>query len=258
MALTGPSSRVGCVAVTNMRREGEWVPAGPGLHRSGRSVHFEAATKGTLMARQRLLVARAFALAGILVAGLGASAALATPGSPTAGGPPTTVPGSPGDDCSHGNSGDDCRPDPNENGKDCDDHGNARGNEDHCEAATTTTTTDPTTTTTTTTPTTSTTPEPPTTSTNPTSTGTPGAPSTPTATPVVTPSSSPGETASGSTPPPAKPEPQKQPTAQVKGASVSHASPRGELPFTGFPAWVLALVGATMLLTGIALRRATS
>ena len=55
-------------------------------------------------------------------------------------GSPTTVPGSPGDDCSHGNSGKDCRPDPNQNGKDCEDHGNAKGNEDHCDQGETTTT----------------------------------------------------------------------------------------------------------------------
>src|SRR5919106_5728279 len=87
------------------------------------------------MARLRLHAAKGFALAGLLIAGVGASAALASPSDP-GGGPPSTVPGSPGDDCSHGNSDKDCKPDPQpEHGKDCEDHGNARGNEDHCDAA---------------------------------------------------------------------------------------------------------------------------
>jgi hypothetical protein len=70
-------------------------------------------------------------LGAILVALGGVAAVAADPGNGN--GPPATVPGSPGDDCSHGNSGKDCRPDPQpEHGKECDDHGNARGNEDHC------------------------------------------------------------------------------------------------------------------------------
>src|SRR5436305_1101745 len=91
------------------------------------------------MARFRVHAAKALALAGLLVAGVGASAAIASPGTPKGGPPVTTNPGSPSDDCSHGSSDQTCRPDPSPNGKDCEDHGNARGNEDHCLATTTTT-----------------------------------------------------------------------------------------------------------------------
>ena len=48
------------------------------------------------------------------------------------------------------------------------------------------------------------------------------------------------------------------PAQQVKGAqaSVAPASNKaGELPFTGFPAWALALIGAAMLAAGLGLRR---
>jgi hypothetical protein len=46
---------------------------------------------------------------------------------------PPTNPGSPADDCSHGNSDQGCKDDPQpDKGKDCEDHGQARGNEDHC------------------------------------------------------------------------------------------------------------------------------
>jgi hypothetical protein len=44
----------------------------------------------------------------------------------------------------------------------------------------------------------------------------------------------------------------------VKGAVAAQASRPGELPFTGFPAWAIALVGAVMLLSGLTLRKATS
>ncbi len=60
--------------------------------------------------------------------------------------PPSGNPGSPGDNCSHGNSNQECRDDPSDNGQDCDEHGNASGNEDHCDGTTTTTTTETTTT----------------------------------------------------------------------------------------------------------------
>jgi hypothetical protein len=211
----------------------------------------------------KLKAAKLVAMVGLLIAGIGVSAAFADPGSGNGNGPPTTVPGSPGDDCSHGNSGKDCRPDPNENGKDCEDHGNARGNEDHCDQVdtpTTPTTTETTTTSTTTTTTTSsTTPTNPTTTTNP---GNPGTPSTPTgnggssSSPASTPESS-----SASTPPVTKPGLQKELAKQAKGVAgqVSHttANPR-ELPFTGFPAWALALVGSVLLGAGLGLRRLAS
>jgi len=49
-------------------------------------------------------------------------------------GPPPGNPGSPGDNCSHGNSNKPCKDDPQpDKGKDCEDHGVARGNEDHCD-----------------------------------------------------------------------------------------------------------------------------
>jgi hypothetical protein len=47
----------------------------------------------------------------------------------------------------------------------------------------------------------------------------------------------------------------------VKGARASRVSPAnkaGELPFTGFPAWAAALLGAAMLATGLGLRRVGS
>jgi hypothetical protein len=77
--------------------------------------------------RRFLFLLAALALA---VGGFAAITALA--------GPPSTVPGSPGDNCSHGASSEPCRPDPSTNGKDCEDHGSARGNEDHCGPGTTT------------------------------------------------------------------------------------------------------------------------
>jgi hypothetical protein len=73
--------------------------------------------------RRRDLV-RVLALGALLFVGVFAATAL--------GAKPPTPPGSPGDDCSHGNSNQPCKPDPSTNGKDCEDHGNAKGNEDHC------------------------------------------------------------------------------------------------------------------------------
>ena len=59
-----------------------------------------------------------FALGGVAAAG-------AQPGP--------NNPGSPGDNCSHGNANKPCKDDPQPyRGKDCLDHGKARGNEDHC------------------------------------------------------------------------------------------------------------------------------
>ncbi len=54
--------------------------------------------------------------------------------------PGASNPGSPGDNCSHGNANKPCKPDPQpDRGKDCLNHGNARGNEDHCLGTTETT-----------------------------------------------------------------------------------------------------------------------
>jgi hypothetical protein len=66
-----------------------------------------------------------------------------------------------------------------------------------------------------------------------------------------------------SAPPVSTPELQQAPAqqvkAQVKGARASRVSPAanksGELPFTGFPAWALALLGSAMLAAGLGLRR---
>jgi hypothetical protein len=218
----------------------------------------------------KLKTAKLAAMVGLLIAGIGVSAALADPGNGNGNGngATTTVPGSPGDDCSHGNNGKDCRPDPNENGKDCDDHGNASGNEDHCapvETTTTTTTTDPTTTTEST-PTTTTTTSSTTTSSTPPTNGTPppssqGNPSTPPASGPPSSSSS-GGTSSASTSPVTKAELQKELAQQVKGLKAgpsSHTAARtGELPFTGFPAWALALIGSMLLVAGLGLRKLTS
>src|SRR5215212_1279942 len=223
------------------------------------------------MARLRLHAANVLALLGLLVAGIVASGALATPGTPAAGGPPSTVPGSPGDDCSHGNSEKDCRPDPNENGKDCEDHGNARGNEDHCEQAPITTTTSTTndTSTTTSTSTTTTTSTSSTTSTDSsTTTTTSSTPSTTTTdgggSTTTTTSQAPATegVADSTSTPLTKPELQKELASQVQGvrgarASAAPSGPR-ELPFTGFPAWAVALIGSAMLLTGVGLRRVAS
>jgi hypothetical protein len=77
-----------------------------------------------------------FLLAGLALA-VGGFAAIAALAADAPAGPSTTVPGSPGYNCSHGASNEPCRPDPSTNGKDCDDHGAARGNEDHCGPGTT-------------------------------------------------------------------------------------------------------------------------
>jgi len=213
----------------------------------------------------KLTAAKLTAMVGLLIAGIGVSAAFADSGNGN--GPPPTVPGSPGNDCSHGNSGQYCGPDPNQNGKDCEDHGNARGNEDHCDqtgttttdttSTTETTTTDTTTTSSTTTSTTTKTDTTPTTSTNPGSPGTPPAP--------------PGNDGSsaGSAPSPAnqpatvtKPGLQKQLAHQVKSVRASRvsrvSSKPGELPFTGFPTWVFALIGSVLLTAGLGLRKLAS
>ena len=203
-----------------------------------------------------LKAAKVVAMVGLLIAGVGVSAALADNGNGNGNGngndpAATTTPGSPGDDCSHGSNTVPCRPDPNQNGKDCEDHGNAKGNEDHCNQTTTTEST-PETTTTVETITTN-----PGTTTNPGSSGTTpgngGSPSTPAG------GSAPS---SASAPPVTTPEQQQAPAAQVKGAKASRvaaaSSTPGQLPFTGFPAWALALIGSAMLAAGLGIRRVAS
>jgi hypothetical protein len=217
----------------------------------------------------KVKAAKLVAMVGLLIAGIGVSAAFADPGNGNGNGPPTTVPGSPGDDCSHGNSGAACRPDPNQNGQDCEDHGKARGNEDHCDAVDTTTetttTTESSTTSTTTTTTTTTTG---TTTTNPGSPGPPppgndGSPSSPPAGPESSSASTPpAVTPPVITPPVTRPQLQKELAHQVRSAHAVRASrgstKPGELPFTGFPAWVFALIGSVLLGAGLGLRKLAS
>ncbi len=91
------------------------------------------------MKRVQVVAVRVAVLAGLLVAGVGVSAALADPGNGN--GPPSSPPGQ--GECQHGNSGQECKPDPQpEHGKECDDHGNQGGvDEDHCLGTTDSTTT---------------------------------------------------------------------------------------------------------------------
>ena len=203
------------------------------------------------MRRARLVAARIAGIAILLTVGVGASAALADPGNGN--GPPTTAPGSPGDDCSHGNADKDCRPDPNENGKDCEDHGNARGNEDHCDQSTGTTTTTTTNNTTTTNSTTTNSTTTNSTTTTPKNT-TPGTTSSP--------SSTTGTTTSTPNPPVTQPQLDKELAKQaaksgVAGAARAESKP-GELPFTGFPTWIVGVIGGMLLAAGLGLRRVTS
>src|SRR6266508_1031906 len=226
------------------------------LHAAGVRRLVQSTGERTCMTGWKLTAAKVAAMVGLLIAGIGVSAAFADPGGGNGNGPPSTIPGSPGDDCTHSKSGTDCRPDPNENGKDCDDHGNARGNEDHCDQVDTTTTTTTDTTPTTTTTTTTTTPKT-------TNSGPQGTPPPPPGNDESSSSPSGGpESSSTSTPPVTKPELQKELAHQVKSAQagrVSHGKAKpGELPFTGFPAWVFALIGSVLFGAGLGLRRLAS
>jgi hypothetical protein len=134
------------------------------------------------------------------------------------------------DGCDHGATSVPCRPDPSPNGKDCDPHGQHGGvNEDHCQPATSTTTTttqeDPTSTTTTTT-------------LAPTTTTTSSVPS------------SPGPTTTSTTP-----SSSSTPTASKGGSTSSTPGPSTgdpELPRTGAPSLALAILGAWLVLGGLA------
>jgi hypothetical protein len=44
----------------------------------------------------------------------------------------------------------------------------------------------------------------------------------------------------------------------VRGAVASAPANSRELPFTGFPAWLIALIGSTLVAAGLGLRRASS
>jgi hypothetical protein len=45
--------------------------------------------------------------------------------------------------------------------------------------------------------------------------------------------------------------------AQASRVAAASSTP-GQLPFTGFPAWVLALIGSAMLAAGLGMRRVAS
>lgn len=215
------------------------------------------------------------AMAAMVVAGFSVSTALADPGNGN--GPPASPPGQ--GECQHGNSGQECKPDPQpEHGKDCDEHGNQGGvNEDHClpEQTTTsetttdqtttdrTTTSETTTTTTTQTTTQQTTTTASTTTTPPSATTTTGSPNgaSPPATAQPTSTTAPGVQ---SAPPAHLTEPQlekalaKQAARFAKGRSASHQARAGELPFTGFPTWIVAVMGLLMLAAGLGIRRVST
>jgi hypothetical protein len=237
------------------------------------------------MKRVQVIAAWAAVMAGLLFAGVGVSAALADPGN----GPPSSPPGQ--GECEHGNSGQECKPDPQpEHGKDCEDHGNLGGvNEDHCLGTTdstptvdTTTTEQPTSTSTSSTTNETTTTNQPTTkdatTTAPTTTTTaqPTTQGNTTTSITTTDAQSPESTGSGAfTPPSVAPSAQqittsspptksnlqkvlpKQTTKAAESAvSVGKAEP-GELPFTGFPAWMIEGLGLLLLAGGLVIRRLT-
>jgi hypothetical protein len=200
--------------------------------------------------RLRVKIVRLAAMVVLLIAG-GVTAALADSGNGN--GPPASPPGQ--GECEHGNSGQACKPDPQpDHGKDCDEHGKQGGvNEDHCLGTSPTTTTNETTTNETTTQETTTDQ----TTTRETST-TPATKET-TTTSTTTTAQGPGPTATAgpsggprtaSSPPVAKPK------QAVKARAVSPAHTKvAQLPFTGFPAWVLAIVGSVLLVAGLGIRR---
>ena len=243
------------------------------------------------MKRVQVIAARAALMAGLLVAGVGVSAALADPGN----GPPSSPPGQ--GECQHGNSGQECKPDPQpEHGKDCEDHGNQGGvNEDHCLGTTDPTTTTETTETTTTDQTTSsgtstttnettttdqqtTTDETTTTTTTATAQTTTQGNTTTSSTTTATQPSETTSTVSGSgafTPPtvplsgqqttPPRPTTksnlQEVLSRETTKADASPVPDRGaepsDLPFTGFQTWMVELFGLLLLSGGLLIRRLT-
>jgi len=227
------------------------------------------------MTRLKVKAAWVATLAGLLIAGVGVSAALADPGNGN--GPPSSPPGQ--GECQHGNSGQECKPDPQpEHGKDCDQHGNQGGvNEDHCLGTTDATTTTETTNTNQTTTSETTTNE---TTTNETTTDqtttdqttaqeTTAAPNTPTSAPpagtsTTVPSTGtflPPATQSAPAPSMTKPELQKALAKQATKVGTGRVSPEearaGELPFTGFPAWIVSVIGSLLVAAGLGIRRLT-
>jgi hypothetical protein len=215
-------------------------------------------------------------LAALLVLALGVMTGGVAAGFAASSAPPTPPPGQ--GDCSHGQTGKVCKPDPQpEQGKDCDTHGNAGVggvNEDHCLGTSPTTSTDETTTSQTTTNETTTdqtttdqttteqTTTEQTTTEQTTTNETPSSATTTAADPLITTGESSNEGASESPPAVTKPQLEAVLAKQAAKVGTGRVSPEhnasGQLPFTGFSVWILALFGAAMLAAGVGIRRLTA
>jgi hypothetical protein len=200
-------------------------------------------------------------LAALLVLALGVMTGGVAAGFAASSAPPTPPPGQ--GDCSHGQTGKVCKPDPQpDHGKDCDTHGNAGVggvNEDHCLGTSPTTSTDETTTSQTTTNETTT---DQTTTDQTTTNETPSSAITTAADPLITTGESSNEGASESPPAVTKPQLEAALAKQAAKVGTGRVSPEhnasGQLPFTGFSVWILALFGAAMLAAGLGVRRLTA
>ncbi len=195
-----------------------------------------------------IVAAMALALGGLAAAGFAS--------------PPPSNPGSPGDNCSHGNSNQPCKEDPSPNGKDCEDHGKARGNEDHCDGTTTTTPTETTPTETTPTTPTETTPTTPEETVPCSDCPQPTVPEPTTPTETVPPQETVPVEGSSDTPPVVKTtELEKQLDKQAKANGAESAPvatavhPADELPYTGLPLGAWVALGLGLVGSGLALRR---
>jgi len=206
-------------------------------------------------------------LAALLVLALGVMTGGVAAGFAASSAPPTPPPGQ--GDCSHGQTGKVCKLDPQpEQGKDCDTHGNAGVggvNEDHCLGTSPNTSTDVTTTSQTTTNETTTdqttTNETTSSASTTTNESTTAATTTP-ADPLITTGESSNEGASESPPAVTKPQLEAALAKQAAKVGTGRVSPEhnasGQLPFTGFSVWILALFGAAMLAAGVGIRRLTA
>jgi hypothetical protein len=203
-------------------------------------------------------------LAALLVLALGVMTGGVVAGFAASSAPPTPPPGQ--GDCSHGKTGKVCKPDPQpEQGKDCDTHGNpgvGGVNEDHCLGTSPTTSTDVTTTdqtTTNETTTDQTTTNETTSSATTTTSSTTTDATTTAAGPLITTAESSNEGPSESAPAVTKPQLEAALAKQAAKVGMGRVSPErnasGQLPFTGFPGWILALVGSAILIVGFGIRR---